>query len=277
MTRPRLPTAWPLAAALVTLAAAAGQDRQPPPDPKTEPEVITKPRRTLEDIEKAYQGMQAVKYEPPQGRWAHLPRTAKILKGGGEWRVVMLGDSIMNDISRSGWDLLLVKYYPNVTVRVTTVVRGSTGCWWYKEPGRVQKYVLDFKPDLVMIGGISERGDVDSIRDVVKQIRAGSPADVLLMTGPFGRLDPGDEGQWKRVVDPPPGDYRRRLPELAKELNCEFLDLQMAWGNYVRTSGKPVTAYRRDPLHANLQGEQIVGRILAAYFAPKLDERPIPK
>ena len=43
--------------------------------------------------------------------------------------------------------------------RKITSVRGSTGCWYYKTPERIQTFVLDFEPHLVIIGGISQRGD----------------------------------------------------------------------------------------------------------------------
>jgi hypothetical protein len=94
------------------------------------------------------------------------------LERGGTLTVVMLGDSIVNDTSRSCWNLLLERIYPAVEIEKVTCVRGSTGCWWYREPGRVKAYVLDDGPDLVIIGGISQRGDLASIRDVLRQIRA---------------------------------------------------------------------------------------------------------
>ena len=119
-----------------------------------------------------------------------------------------------------------------------------------------------------MIGGISHREDADSVREVVRQVREGSKADILLMTGPFGFLDPRDDAQWKKVTDPPPGDYRRKLPEIAGEFRAGYLDMQLAWGEYVRASGQPVGKFKRDAVHANEEGEQILGRILLRYFAP---------
>ena len=35
----------------------------------------------------------------------------------------------------------------------------------------MQKSVLDHQPDLVIIGGISQSDDIDSIREVIRQIR----------------------------------------------------------------------------------------------------------
>jgi hypothetical protein len=231
--------------------------------------VITRPERKLEDVEKAYAGMAPVAYEPPADRWTRLPRTAELLKrGGAELRVVMLGDSIVNDTSRSGWDLVLQKQIPAAKIVKTTCVRGSTGCWWYKEPGRVKKYVLDQKPDLLIVGGISQRDDVDSIRDVIRQVREGSACDVLLMTGAFGRVDPRDDAQWSFEVPADPKNYRRRLQALAEETKTAFLDMTALWGRYVRDSGKDLASFKRDEIHANAEGEQILGRILARHLTP---------
>jgi hypothetical protein len=49
-----------------------------------------------------------------------------------------------------------------------TCVSGGTGCWCFKTPERVQRYVLDFKPDLLIIGGISHRDDIDSVKGLCR-------------------------------------------------------------------------------------------------------------
>ncbi len=233
--------------------------------------VLTKPRRTLKQIEKIYSEMPPLKYTPSKDRWKFLPKTASILKAKkGELRVVMLGDSIVNDTSRSSWDLLVQKQYPKHRITKITCVRGSTGCWWYKKPERVRRYVLDQKPDLLIIGGISQRNDIDSIRSVIQQVRAKRKCDVLLMSGSFGRVDPKNDKQWQFEFDPKGKTYRAKLLRLAKETNSAFLDMRAHWGKYVRESGKDVKYFMRDVVHANPKGEQIIGRILARHLT--LDE-----
>jgi lysophospholipase L1-like esterase len=226
--------------------------------------------RTAEDARRIYAGMKRVEYVPPPGRWELLPRTHRLLQNGGELRIVMLGDSIVHDAANSSWDLLLSRDYPRARVHRTASLRGTTGCWWFKEPSRLKRFVFDQRPDLVMIGGISHREDADSVREVVRQIREGAGADILLMTGPFGFVDPRDDAQWRKVTDPPAGDFRRKLPEIAKEFKTGYLDMQLAWGEYVRASGLPVERFKRDKVHANPEGEQILGRILLRYFAPQV-------
>jgi len=225
-------------------------------------------KRTAEQIKASYARIPPVKYDPPAERWKHLPRTLKHLREGPALRVVMLGDSIINDTARSSWPLLLAKQYPKCRIRLVTSVRGSTGCWHYKTPARMRAYVLDHAPDLVIIGGISQRGDIDSIREVIRQIRTACKADILLMTGPFGRVDPNDDTQWAAIARPPKDAYSVKLQALAAEQKAAFLDIQAAWARYVRASGKETVWFKRDVVHANDRGEQILAHILARHLAP---------
>ena len=250
---------YPTILSLLSVASALAGD---------EGVIIRNNERTLEQIQKAYAEIPPVQYSPPVERWEKLPKTRKLLTEGGTLRVVMLGDSIVNDTSRSCWNLLVERRHPKCQVEKITCVRGSTGCWWYKEPGRVQKYVLDHKPDLVVIGGISHRNDIESIRDVIRQIRAASQPDILLMTGAFGSTDPRPDDQWQKISDPTRySDYRRGLETLAGEVGAAFLDMETAWAGYMRDSGKDLASFKRDAIHANAQGEQILGHILANYLS----------
>ena len=230
--------------------------------------ILRQNERTLEQIEAAYAQMPPLCYSPSANRWDRLGRTRERLAKGGLLRIVMLGDSIVNDTSRSAWDLVLMQRHPNCRIEKVTSVRGSTGCWWYKGPGRVQKFVLDHDPDLVIIGGISQRDDLASIRDVIGQIRDKSSPDILLMSGAFGSVDPFDQPQWRRIIDPHCfSDYRKGLEGLAGKLNAGFLDMEAHWAIYIRNSGRELDWFKRDPIHANERGEQILGRILANYLS----------
>ena len=224
----------------------------------------------LERIEAVYAAMEPVRYVPPADRWIHLARTRTRLREGGELRIVMLGDSIVNDTSSSRYELLLERMYPKCRIVKITSVRGSTGCWWYKEENRVEEWVLRHRPDLLMIGGISQRDDTESIREVLRQVRARAPeVEVLLMTGAFGAMDPRKDKAWTPEVDPVGTGYRTRLMKLASEERCGFLDMTGPWGSYIRASEKGLGWFKRDPVHANERGFQILGRILAAHLAPE--------
>lgn len=201
--------------------------------------VITRPERTRAAIDQIYAGMPPVTYQPPADRWSRLPRTARILKGKtGLLRAVMLGDSIVNDTSRSCWDDVLQRQYPDVKIVKTACVRGSTGCWWYKAPERIRRYVLDHHPDLLIIGGISHHDDIGSLSETIARVRAGLDCDVLLLTPAFGDADPLDDRQWRPTPDPDGKDFRSQLVRLANERRIGLLDMTAEWGRYIRASGK---------------------------------------
>ncbi len=223
----------------------------------------------LARVDEVYRGIPPLRGEAPAGRHAALPRTMERLRSGPSLTIVMLGDSIVNDTSSSRWELMLGRLYPKCAVKKVTSVRGSTGCWWYKEPGRVQEWVLVHQPDLLMIGGISQRDDVDSIRSVVSQVRAARPeTELLLMTGAFGTYDPVGDKDFAPSVPADGPSYRSRLSKLAQDEKAAFIDFAGIWGTYLRECGRPRLWYMRDPVHANERGFQVLGRILERWFAP---------
>ncbi|MBT4822011.1 MAG: SGNH/GDSL hydrolase family protein [Lentisphaerae bacterium] len=225
---------------------------------------------TLQRIDAMYAGMEPVTFTPSPDRWKHLSRTMKLLQDGPELRIVMLGDSIVNDTAHSHYQLLVDRLYPKCKVVKVVSVRGSTGCWWYKEEGRVEQYVLRHKPDLLMIGGISQRKDIESIQSVIHQVRAAKPdVEFFLMTGAFGFYDPRTHKDWTYDVDPNGDGYRGKVLRLAATENAEFLDMRGPWGKYIRNSKRAHGSFKRDPVHAHDRGKPILGRILERYFTPK--------
>lgn len=197
-----------------------------------------------------------------------LPRTFARLRRGGTLRVVMLGDSIINDIGSSPWDLLVERRYPGARVEVVTSVSGSKGCWYYQEDNRVQPYVLDYRPDLLIIGGLSQRGNLAAIRNLLGQVRERAQPEVLLMTGAFGakELDPRTPGAQEITDHPDPPAYRVALQQLAAEEGAGFFDLRGAWEQYMRGVEQPYEWFMRDRVHANDRGRALAARLLARFF-----------
>ena len=226
--------------------------------------VIREPRQTIEKINEIADQIPPVTYSPPADRWQHLERTRELLQNGPELRIVNLGDSIMNDTSSSGWVQLLDQAYPDCDVKMTTVVRGSTGCDWYQHEGRVAKYVLPWNPDLVVIGGISNKAQ-GGIRNVIQQIRSGTDAEILVLSGSFGSKQ--DPCQPDYRANP---DYRSRLKKLTREMDVAYFDLRSAWADYMRQacndSSLSVEDFKRDVVHANDKGKQVLGRLMFRHF-----------
>src|SRR5690606_35126740 len=126
---------------------------QAPPDPRCSDDegvILGADGRTRAVADHAYASMPPVQYAPPADRSKHLPRSREALCSGGELRVVMLGDSIVADPSRSRWQEYLAE---GVGAHVTkvTAVRGSTGPLWYQEADRPYCYAARFEPDLLIL------------------------------------------------------------------------------------------------------------------------------
>lgn len=246
-----------------------------PPDVKERSEtaekdyyIFSSPCRSLAQITAIQAEMPKGSFQAPPPDWAHLPRTRRILIEGGDLRLLALGDSIVNDTMRSGWVGLLQEAYPKASIQTTVYVRGGGGCQHYKEEGRVAKNIVPRNPGLVFIGGISQK-DIASIREVIHQLRAGLPdVEILLATGTFGTADPRSADALSAASHSGTGAYGQALKVLAAEERCAYLDMTTPWAEYIRSSKLHPHAFYRDVVHANEYGEQILARIMMAFWAP---------
>jgi hypothetical protein len=245
-----------------------------PPDVKDQSEpaekdyyIFSSPCRSLAQIKAIQSEMPKGEFTPPAPDWEHLRRTRKVLTEGGHLGLLAVGDSIVNDTMRSGWVALLQEAYPKAHIEATVYVRGGGGCQHYKEEDRVAKYILPLKPDLVFIGGISQR-DVASIREVIRQLRAGLPdVEILLATGTFGTVDPRDADALSKAPHSGSGPYGEALKALAREEHCAYLDMTPPWAEYIRSAEVHPHVFYRDVVHANKFGEQILSKIMMSFWS----------
>ena len=82
--------------------------KHPPDQPSKEHEpaeegyyIFSSPERSLAQIEKIRAEMPQGQCSPPEPDWQHMARTRRILKEGGDLRLLALGDSIVNYTMRS--------------------------------------------------------------------------------------------------------------------------------------------------------------------------------
>jgi hypothetical protein len=130
--------------------------------------------------------------------------------------------------------------------------------------------VVPLKPDLVFIGGISQK-DIESIRTVIQQLRAGLPdVEILLANGTFGSADPRDQEALDQINDP--AGYTQLLKKLAAEQRCAFLDMRTPWIEYLRSAKVHPHVFYRDRVHANEFGEQILTKILLTFFRAEISD-----
>ncbi|MDD4872674.1 MAG: SGNH/GDSL hydrolase family protein [Kiritimatiellae bacterium] len=224
-------------------------------------------KSTLERIDAIYAAMNPIVYKPPKDRFANIPKTMSKLRDGGELRMVLLGDSIMGNTSGSSFELLLMRDYPKCKIIKIASLRGSTGCTYYQEDNRVQDYVLKHNPDLLLIGGISNRGDAEAVRSVIKQVRARKPdTEVMLLTPVFGAIRDEHIKTFTREIDTTTSNFRYNMQKVAAEEKCAFFDMTGPWWEYIQNSGKTYGWFMGDAVHANARGCQIIGRLLEIWF-----------
>jgi hypothetical protein len=222
-----------------------------------------------------YKSMPPVLLPPPSGRPGLLPRAFRKLRNRETVTIVLLGDSIMNDTGNSALDVLLERQFRGASVRLANSVRGSTGCSYYAREGRVKQYVLDYQPDLLIIGGISHGYETDPIREVIRQVRAQSQCDILILTGAVASLESRIDTYLQNsrttregalnVIEAFPG----RLANMAREEHVAFFDIGAAWDSYVKESAQPPSWFRRDSVHANDRGKQVLARLLLSYLSTR--------
>ncbi len=230
------------------------------------------PCRSVGQINRIQAEMPKGEFTAPRGDWEPLARTRRLLTRGGELRLMAVGDSIVNDTMRSGWVAKLQEAYPKAKIDALVYVRGGGGCQHYKEEGRVAKYILPRKPNLVYIGGISQK-DITDIREVILQLRAGLPeVEILLATGAFGTADPRDPVGLAASPHSGTGAYGRALKELAGAEHCAYLDMTTPWAEYIISAKVHPHLFYRDVVHANEYGEQILAKIMMAFWTAP--ERP---
>lgn len=237
--------------------------------------LFVSPERSRQQIRGIQAAMPAGRFTAPPPDWRPLARTLRILSEGGRLHVLAMGDSIVNDTMRSGWIALLREAYPRAEITATVYVRGGGGCQHFKEGGRLAKNVIPRRPNLVFLGGISQR-DPASIGEVIDRLRAALPeVEILLGTGAFGTVDPRDAAALAHAPYSGTGEYGRQLRQLAESRGCAFLDFTTPWAEYLTSAGVHPHLFYRDPVHANEFGEQVLAKIIMSFLRPER-ERTAP-
>lgn len=251
-----------------------------PPDLKTESfdagedgyYLFSSPPRSLAQVRQIQAAMPDGRFSVPPNDWRHLGRTRRLLTAGGSLHIMAIGDSIVNDTMRSGWVSLLREDYPRAAITATVYVRGGGGCQHFSKDGRLAKHVIPREPDLVFIGGISQEG-VGDIGRVIDEIRGAVPeCEFLLGTGAFGTSDPRHAGTLAAARHSGTGGYGQALRKLAEEKRCAYLDFTGPWAEYLNSSRQHPHRFYRDAVHANAFGEQVLAKILRAFWTA-----PVPQ
>ena len=236
------------------------------------------PRQVLAAADRLYRTLPPVVCAFEPDRWRQLPHTRRLLHDGQPVRLLLLGDSIANDIGNSLFDLQIARMHPRAQITLLRSIGGGKGCAFYRH--HVAEYVVDKDPDLVIIAGISHRNDMTAMRSVAEQTRQAmrKPVEFLVLTG--ASVEPGMDSRWKQEgFESPPADVRqqavadearfyRELVRVRDKVPWATLDLRTLWEEYLARSPQPRSWYQRDFVHANNRGRYVLGRMLAQFFRP---------
>ena len=250
--------------------------------------------------DEVYSRLPPVAVEPTGDTFLSAPKTLEALKTGKPWRILLLGDSIVQDTFHSQFHALVKRTFTRSDITWLVSVRGSTGCWFYRKPENFAKYVEAYRPDCVIVGGISnwnanddypvtgnetifEVGDM--IRALGAELIVASPAlsvDTRLPKGaedmvpvPARAWDAAAEAEAFGFIGLSPSNPDAGLsPERFAELKAGcvrrgwgFIDAFTPSYRWLYESGRPYQFFSRDYYHSGELGKQIIGRIMLAHFA----------
>ena len=250
--------------------------------------------------DEVYSRLTPVVVKPMGDAFLSAPKTLDALKTGKPWRILFLGDSIIQDTFHSQFHALVKRAYPKSDVTWLVSVRGSTGCWFYRKPENFANYVAAYRPDCVIVGGVSNWHEAkdefpvmgnEAIFEVGEKIRAMG-AELIVMSPALSvdtRLPKGAETMapvpvraYDAVAEaealgltgyasskPDAGLSPARFAELKSgcaERGWGFIDAFTPCYRWLYESGLPYQFYSRDYFHSGELGKQIIGRVMLAVF-----------
>jgi hypothetical protein len=218
-------------------------------------------------MDRLYATLPPVHLQPPPARWERLGATLAALRAGRPLRLVMLGDSVANDLANGHPQLLIERAWPGAEITFIHSMEKEKAPPGYQHDNLVEPYVIRYRPDLLVIAGMSFGGDDAAVVNVVRQVRARLPAvDVLVVNASL------TERGNNRSADVAP--FLARLEAAGAAERFAVLDLRRPWEEYVAASPHPDNWYKRDVHHAAERGKQVLARLFAAFFVPP--ETPPP-
>ena len=185
-----------------------------------------------------------------------LSRTHDVLRRSQTLRLVMFGDSVANDMANSHFHLLVEQANPGSRIDLVHSSHPEKGMSRYQHGNLVQPYVIDLRPDLLVLAGMSHR-DVGAICSVIDQVRRRIDPDVMFMNLAVCSHNtgfPADDG------------FIPELVEAATRRRFAVVDLCPPWKEYIAASDRPAEWHRRDENHVNDRGRQVIARLLLACF-----------
>ena len=233
--------------------------------------------------DRLYRTLPQVAGPAPESAMWRLPKTRAKLDSGAPLRVVLLGGSLCNDTYNGNLAALLKRDFPLSNPEVVASVRGGTGVWYYQEPEHFKEYVLDRKPDLLLIAGICHRAHVgvygpkEATMTRFVELCRRHGIETAVCTLPYSK-------DFRTELKPHELDWRKfdatrcdaslydnaYLACAAEVTGAPLWNVTDDPCRTVAASGLPFCAFMRDAIHNNDLGKQINARAVAAHFRPAM-------
>ncbi|MFW5915212.1 MAG: SGNH/GDSL hydrolase family protein [Planctomycetota bacterium] len=192
--------------------------------------------------------------------------------------IVFYGDSVGYDVGNLPLDVYLGDLFPQSSFRIHT--GGGSGAKWdeLSQPSNLENRVLQLDPDLVLCQGVSTEPRVilDALPRLIDGIRAGSDADVLLMTShrSSGVIEDGRGAEyWDLSAE--------NTRQVGRDKDCGVVDLRALMKNILAHARPPADRlrwYMRDEeCHLNDRGRAVVMRLLLACLSGRAFPRQTVK
>jgi hypothetical protein len=208
--------------------------------------------------DRLYATMPAIASRTIENRKQLLSNTIRKLKNGEPLNIVLIGDSIANDLSNSLLDVLLEHKFPKSQIKMQFTGKGSTG--WLKLQQQVQQRIIIHQPDLVICEAISNDPKylADPLLRIIDTTQKTAPKTEFLLVTPH--LQHWSENQENGLV------HRNTLLQVGKEKQVAVVDLMVSWERYLTQNNRRVDSLLRDSLHMNELGRQLSARVIVDYF-----------
>ena len=191
---------------------------------------------------------------------ARLARTLTLLESGGQTRrpvrILFYGQSI----TAQEWTQLLVdrlqERYPDTTIEPQNLALGG---WGVHMLCRTLKHdILRSRPDLVVFHAYS--GTPEQWERVIQNIRRETTADILLKTPHLAGTNDA------ALARPEEDAYTFLIRRMAQTYDCELVEIQREWGQYLRANQLGVTNMLCDSIHLNRAGNVLMAQLYERHF-----------
>ncbi len=189
----------------------------------------------------------------------HIQRTMGLLaestpENRNEVTIFFYGQSIIGSRWHKYVERELRQRYPHADLTVRNWALGGFASQYLVR--MVEKDVLLAKPDLVIFHVLGSQIEYERI---IHTIRQRTATEVMIMTSHWRRESLQPDGSYE--LDDWDTFFDKFLPAVAKEYDCELVDVRWPWKAFLEKSGLEPGVLLTDSVHLNEQGKELMAEI----------------